>query len=111
MVVIGNPPYSNFGMMNKGEWILQLLADYKTGLNETKLNLDDDFIKFIRFAQWRIDTNKEGVVGLVTNNTYLDGLTHRRMRECLMESFTDIYVLNLHGSSKKQEVCPDGEER
>ena len=108
MVVIGNPPYSNFGMMNKGEWILQLLADYKTGLNETKLNLDDDFIKFIRFAQWRIDTNKEGVVGLVTNNTYLDGLTHRRMRECLMESFTDIYVLNLHGSSKKQEVCPDG---
>lgn len=108
MVVIGNPPYSNFGMMNKGEWILQLLADYKTGLNETKLNLDDDFIKFIRFAQWRIDTNKEGVVGLVTNNSYLDGLTHRRMRECLMESFTDIYILNLHGSSKKQEVCPDG---
>ncbi|HEY5234234.1 MAG TPA: type ISP restriction/modification enzyme [Verrucomicrobiae bacterium] len=108
MVVIGNPPYANFGMMNKGEWILQLLEDYKTDLNETKLNLDDDFIKFIRFAQWRIDTNKEGIVGLVTNNTYLDGLTHRRMRECLMESFTDIYVLNLHGSSKKKEVCPDG---
>ncbi len=108
MVIVGNPPYANFGMMNKGEWILQLLADYKTGLNETKLNLDDDFIKFIRFSQWRIDTNKEGIVGLVTNNTYLDGLTHRRMRECLMESFTDIYVLNLHGSSKKREVCPDG---
>ncbi len=108
MVIVGNPPYANFGMMNKGEWILQLLADYKTGLNETKLNLDDDFIKFIRFSQWRIDTNKEGIVGLVTNNTYLDGLTHRRMRECLMESFTDIYVLNLHGSSKKKEVCPDG---
>jgi len=108
MVVIGNPPYSNFGMMNKGEWILRLLADYKTGLDETKLNLDDDFIKFIRFAQWRIDTTKQGIAGLVTNNTYLDGLTHRRMRQCLMESFTDIYVLNLHGSSKKQEVCPDG---
>lgn len=108
MVIVGNPPYANFGMMNKGEWILQLLADYKSGLNETKLNLDDDFIKFIRFSQWRIDTNKEGIVGLVTNNTYLDGLTHRRMRECLMESFTDIYVLNLHGSSKKKEICPDG---
>ena len=108
MVVIGNPPYANFGMMNKGKWILNLLDEYKTGLNETKLNLDDDFIKFIRFAQWRIDTNKEGVVGLITNNTYLDGLTHRRMRESLMESFTDIYVLNLHGSAKKQEVCPDG---
>jgi predicted helicase len=108
MAVIGNPPYANFGMMNKGEWILRLLADYKTGLNETKLNLDDDFIKFIRFAQWRIDTTQQGIAGLVTNNTYLDGLTHRRMRECLMESFTDIYVLNLHGSSKKREACPDG---
>ena len=108
MVVIGNPPYSNFGRMNRGEWILKLLADYKTGLNETKLNLNDDFIKFIRFAQWRIDTTQKGIAGLVTNNTYLDGLTHRRMRECLMESFTDIYVLNLHGSSKKMDACPDG---
>ncbi|MBI4670236.1 MAG: N-6 DNA methylase [Chloroflexi bacterium] len=55
MVVIGNPPYSNFGQMNRGDWILGLLDDYKKGLNEKKLNLDDDFIKFMRFAQWRID--------------------------------------------------------
>ena len=80
VVVLGNPPYSNFGQMNRGEWILRLLQDYKKDLNETKLNLDDDFIKFIRFAQWRIERTGEGIVGFVTSNTYLDGLTHRRMR-------------------------------
>ena len=108
VVVLGNPPYSNFGQMNRGEWILRLLRDYKEGLNETKLNLDDDFIKFIRFAQWRIERTGEGIVGFITSNTYLDGLTHRRMRECLLSAFNEIYVLNLHGSSKKQEVAPNG---
>src|SRR5664280_1274529 len=108
VVVLGNPPYSNFGQMNRGEWILRLLRDYKEGLNETKLNLDDDFIKFIRFAQWRIERTGEGIVGFITSNTYLDGLTHRRMRECLLTALNEIYVLNLHGSSKKQEAAPDG---
>ncbi|MCX6909277.1 MAG: N-6 DNA methylase, partial [Verrucomicrobia bacterium] len=107
-VVLGNPPYANFGMMNKGEWIQNLLADYKKGLKEKKLNLDDDFIKFIRFAQWRVEKTGHGIVGFVTSNTYLDGLTHRRMRECLMETFNEIFILNLHGSSKKQETSPDG---
>jgi predicted helicase len=108
VVVLGNPPYSNFGQMNRGEWILRLLRDYKKDLHETKLNLDDDFIKFIRFAQWRIERSGEGIVGFITSNTYLDGLTHRRMRECLLTAFNEIYVLNLHGSSKKQEAAPDG---
>ncbi|MDX9972774.1 MAG: type ISP restriction/modification enzyme, partial [FCB group bacterium] len=108
LVVLGNPPYSNFGQMNRGNWILNLLEDYKAGLNEKKLNLDDDFIKFIRFAQWRIERTGEGIVGFITNNAYLDGLTHRRMRECLLETFNEIYILNLHGSSKKKEVAPDG---
>ena len=108
LVVLGNPPYSNFGQMNRGEWILRLLRDYKKDLNETKLNLDDDFIKFIRFAQWRIERTGGGMVGFITNNAYLDGLTHRRMRECLLTTFNEIYVLDLHGSSKKPEAAPGG---
>jgi predicted helicase len=108
LVVLGNPPYSNFGQMNRGQWILGLLQDYKKDLNETKLNLDDDFIKFIRFAQWRIERTGHGVIGFISSNTYLDGLTHRRMRECLMETFNEIHILNLHGSAKKKEVSPDG---
>jgi predicted helicase len=108
MVVLGNPPYSNFGMMNKGAWIRGLLEDYKKDLNEKKINLDDDFIKFIRFGQWRIDQTGQGILAFITNNTYIDGITHRRMRQSLMESFADIYILNLHGNSKKGETSPDG---
>jgi len=108
MVIVGNPPYSNYGRMNRNPWILRLLDDYKRGLHEKKLNLDDDFIKFIRFAQWRIEQTGYGVLGFITNNTYVDGITHRRMRESLMETFDTIYILNLHGDSRKAERCPDG---
>lgn len=108
LVVLGNPPYSNFGRMNRGKWILSLLDDYKRGLHEKKINLDDDFIKFIRFAQWRIENTGHGIIGLITNNTYLDGITHRRMRECLMNTFNEIYILNLRGDLRKKETVPDG---
>jgi hypothetical protein len=108
LVVLGNPPYSNFGRQNRNDFILGLLADYKRGLKEKKINLDDDFIKFLRWAQWRISETGLGVIGYITNNVYLDGLTHRRMRESLLETFDEIYVLNLHGSAKKQETTPDG---
>ncbi len=108
LVVLGNPPYANFGRQNRNEFILGLLEDYKRGLNEKKLNLDDDFIKFLRWAHDRIERTGSGIIGFITNNVYLDGLTHRRMRESLLETFDEIYVLNLHGSSKKQETAPDG---
>jgi predicted helicase len=106
--VVGNPPYSNFGQMNRNEWILSLLRDYKKGLDERKLNLDDDFIKFIRFAQFEIDGSRQGILAFISNNTYVDGITHRRMRQSLMESFHKIRILDLHGSAKRRDRCPDG---
>jgi predicted helicase len=105
MVVLGNPPYS-VSSLNRGEWIDALLEDYKRDLHEKKLNMDDDYIKFIRFAQWRIVQTGHGILGFITNSSYLDGLTHRRMRECLLESFSQIYILNLHGSSRRGEHTP-----
>ncbi|HEY9772160.1 MAG TPA: type ISP restriction/modification enzyme [Coleofasciculaceae cyanobacterium] len=107
MVVIGNPPYS-VSSANSSEWISNLIKDYKKDLTEKKLNLDDDFIKFIRAAQWRIDSTGHGIVSFISSNTFLDGITHRRMRESLMNSFDDIWTLDLHGSIKKKEKCPDG---
>ncbi len=107
MVVIGNPPYS-VSSQNRGDWISRELNEYKKGLNERKTNLDDDFIKFFRFAQWRIERTGYGILAFVTNNTYLDGVTHRKMRESLFELFDDIYILDLHGSSRKNEMSPDG---
>lgn len=108
LVVTGNPPYSNFGQMNNGEWILNLLKDYKKDLDETKINLDDDFIKFMRFAQWKLKKTGQGIFAMITSNTFIDGITHRQMRRSLFEDFDEMYIYNLHGSKRKVEVSPDG---
>jgi predicted helicase len=107
MVILGNPPY-NVSSQNKGEWIGELIKDYKKNLGERKINLDDDYIKFIRFSQYLIEKNGEGIIGMITNNSYIDGITHRQMRKFLLEAFDDIYILDLHGNVKKKETAPDG---
>lgn len=107
LVMMGNPPYSNYssGVVKEGyQWIKNLLNDYKEGLNETKINIDDDYIKFLRYAQWKIDKNGFGVVGVITNNSYLDGITHRIMRKSLLNTFDEIYILNLHGNKRRLET-------
>jgi predicted helicase len=107
MCVIGNPPYA-VSSSNKGEWIQNLIKDYKKDLNEKKINLDDDYIKFIRYGQYLINKNGSGILAYISNNSFLDGITHRQMRKYLTESFSKIYIINLHGNSKKQESSPDG---
>ena len=107
MCVIGNPPYA-VSSTNKNDWIQNLITDYKKDLNERKINLDDDYIKFIRYGQHFIDKNGSGVLAYISNNSFIDGITHRQMRKNLLESFDKIYILNLHGNAKKEEVCPDG---
>lgn len=108
MVVVGNPPYS-VSSSNKSVWIMNLIEDYKKNLNEKNIQpLSDDYIKFIRFAENLVEKNQTGVVAMITNNSFIDGVTHRQMRKHLLKTFDDIYVLNLHGSSKKKEKAPDG---
>ncbi len=107
MVVIGNPPYS-ISSANKGDWIQNLIKVYKKDLNEKKINIDDDYIKFIRFAEYFIEKNKTGIVAMITNNSFIDGITHRQMRKHLLETFDDIYILDLHGNSKKKEKALGG---
>jgi predicted helicase len=70
--------------------------------------LQDDYVKFIRFGQWRIKETGEGILGFITNHSYLDNPTFRGMRQSLMKTFSDIYILNLHGNAKKKELTPDG---
>lgn len=102
-VVIGNPPYANFGRLNKIEWISNLIEDYKRGLQERKINLDDDYIKFIRYMQYLIQMTGQGIISIITNNSYLDGITHRKMRHDLADLFDKIFILNLHGNLIKKE--------
>jgi predicted helicase len=107
MCIIGNPPYS-ISSTNKSKWIESLIKDYKKDLNEKKLNLDDDYIKFIRFGQHFIDKNENGVLAYISNNSFIDGITHRQMRKNLLESFDKIYILDLHGNARKKETSLDG---
>ena len=108
-VVIGNPPYS-VKSGNKGFWISELLKIYKAGLNERKINLDDDYIKFIRYAEYLIKMSGKGIFCCISNNSFLDGITHRQMRKTLIDTFDSIYVLDLHGSTTRREISSDGKQ-
>ena len=112
LVVLGNPPYSGHSS-NIGDWISKEIKAYfqvdgkPLGEKNPKW-LQDDYVKFIRFAQWKIDQAGEGVLGFITNHSYLDNPTFRGMRQSLMQSFDEIYLLDLHGNSLKKEKCSDG---
>jgi hypothetical protein len=114
LVVLGNPPYSGHSS-NIGDWISKEIKTYyqvdgkPLGEKNPKW-LQDDYVKFIRFAQWKIDQAGEGVLGFITNHSYLDNPTFRGMRQSLMTSFDHMYLLDLHGNSLKKERCPDGSE-
>ena len=120
LVILGNPPYPRSsanpsrdadGTLN---FIGRLIEDYKTvdGTPMAEQNfqaLQGDYVKFVRWAQWRIDKNGEGVIGYIVNNGFLSGIIFRGMRQSLMNSFNTIYCFNLHGSSRIGEIIPDGE--
>jgi predicted helicase len=112
LVILGNPPYSGHSA-NTGDWITAQIQTYKTVdgkplAERTSKWLQDDYVKFIRFAQWKIDQIGEGLLGFITNHSYLDNPTFRGMRQSLMNSFDEIYLLDLHGNSLKKEKAPDG---
>ncbi|MBU1130735.1 N-6 DNA methylase [Patescibacteria group bacterium] len=137
LAIVGNPPYSGisqnpvetivFENIKNGKtkkkkiktWIGDLIEDYKytegdrnngKHFKEKKHWLGDDYVKFIRFGQWKIDHNGDGVLALITNHSYLDNPTFRGMRWQLMNSFDEIYVLNLHGNSKTEKTNINGEK-
>ncbi len=112
MVVLGNPPYS-YKSANTSEWISTLVRDYyqAEGLPLGERNpkgLQDDYVKFIRLGQWHINHTGAGILAFINNNGYLDNPTFRGMRQSLLREFDTIYILNLHGNSRKQERAPDG---
>ena len=109
LVVLGNPPYS-VSSENKSEFIEKLMADYKREVKKERniQPLSDDYIKFIRFAHWKISQTGKGIFGYISNNSYLSGVIHRGMRKELLSTFDEIYILNLHGSSRIGEKTPEG---
>ncbi|MDW7679700.1 MAG: type ISP restriction/modification enzyme, partial [bacterium] len=119
LVILGNPPYSGISA-NINEWTEKLLKEdingcqsyYKVDgepLGEKNPKwLQDDYVKFLRFAQWKIRSSGYGIVGMITNHSYLDNPTFRGLRQSLMKTFDEIYILDLHGNSLKKETTPEG---
>ncbi len=125
LVVTGNPPYSKKSK-NTGIWITKLLKGHDTTAKEQTKNqpnyymvdglrlkerqnwLRDDYVKFIRFAQWKMQYVESGVIGIITNHTFLDNITFRGMRQSLLNSFDQLYFLDLHGSAKQEGNIPEG---
>jgi predicted helicase len=112
-VVIGNPPYSGISS-NMSEFAQHIVDAYKyvdgAALNERKLWLQDDYVKFIRTSQTTIEAASIGVFGFITNHGYLDNTTFRGMRQSLMNTYGSLRVLDLHGNTTKSEQSPDGLE-
>ncbi len=119
LVIMGNPPYSGISS-NINDWTDKLLKTEIDGaqsyyevdgkpLGERNPKwLQDDYVKFLRFAQWKIEKAGFGIVAMITNHSYLDNPTFRGMRQSLTKTFDEMYILDLHGNLLKKETCPDG---
>ena len=104
LAIVGNPPYFHGKSKAIPGLIDKELSVYKNDLNEKNIRpISDMYIKFIRFAEWKMEQTGQGIVGIITNNSFLDGVTHRQMRKHLYETYDEIYILNLHGNSRKGE--------
>jgi hypothetical protein len=133
LAIIGNPPYSGHSQTASTEkytrahkkdktreitdtrdtWIGDLLrayykADGKPLREKNPKWLQDDYVKFIRFAQWKMESVERGIVAIITNHAFLDNPTFRGMRQSLMKTFNRLYFLDLHGNLKKKERAPNG---
>ena len=112
LVIMGNPPYA-YESKNTGTWISNKIQDYYV-VDGHKLDeknpkgLQDDYVKFIRFAQDKMDQVAEGIVAIITNHSFLDNPTFRGMRQSLMQTFQQMYFIDLHGNAKKKEKTPEG---
>jgi predicted helicase len=121
LVVMGNPPYSGHSA-NRGQWMDDLQHGIVDGVGVPSYYevdgaplgeknpkwLKNDYVKFICFGQWRIARNGEGILAFITDHGYLDNPTFRGMRQSLLKTFSEIYILDLHGGSKKKEKTPQG---
>lgn len=123
LVILGNPPYQGHSK-NESLFIDGLIRPYffndgdesKGKLNDIKLSkwIRNDYVKFFRFAQWKIDEAPDtpplnhGIVALITDHSWLTSRVYAGMRAHLLRHFSHAYIADLHGNSRKREFPPDG---
>jgi predicted helicase len=110
IAIIGNPPYNSSSQneFHKDNELLKFHANYKCKDETNSKSVQDDYIKFIAFAHKKINDASRGVIGVIVNNSFLKGLTHRKMRNELMKDFDKIYIIDLHGNARIGETAEDG---
>src|SRR5205823_1456305 len=114
-IVVGNPPYSLWSQ-NLSDAARAIVDPYRAvdgvpirerGALQFEKILQDDYVKFFRFAQSQIDDAGCGVLGIITNHSFLDNPTLRGMRNSLLQSLDNVLCVNLHGNTSKKERSPD----
>ncbi len=104
-VVLGNPPYSG-ASVNRSPWIEREMERYKSTVRAQERQiqrLSNDYVKFMRLAEWAVMRAGAGVVGVITDRGWLEGILFRDMRAALLETFDRLRVLDLHGEAREEE--------
>ncbi|MCQ2639691.1 N-6 DNA methylase [Helicobacter pylori] len=96
------------GSKNALKELKQLHSKYKLQNEKNPKWLLDDYVKFMRFAQNKIESLGHGLFGFISNNAFLDNPTFRGLRRSLLECYDELYILNLHGNARKKEETPQG---
>ncbi len=96
------------GNKNALKALKSLHSKYKLQNERNPKWLLDDYVKFMRFAQNKIESLGHGLFGFISNNAFLDNPTFRGLRRSLLECYDELYILNLHGNARKKEETPQG---
>jgi len=104
-VIMGNPPYSGRQKSQNDENENEVHAKLNKRIEQTYLSdtaatashsVYDSYIKAIRWATDRL-SNENGVIGFITQNSYIDNHSLDGVRKTLYKEFNHIYILNLKG--------------
>ncbi|MGH6804917.1 MAG: type ISP restriction/modification enzyme, partial [Methyloceanibacter sp.] len=113
LVILGNPPYNGFAGIAIAEEH-DLTQAYRTTRRAPKpegQGLNDLYVRFFRMAERRIVEKKpgRGVVCLISNYSWLDGLSFTGMREHYLGAFDRIWIDCLNGDKYKTgKLTPEG---
>jgi predicted helicase len=115
-VVLGNPPYSKISS-NLTDEARAIVEGYRyvagerikeRGALQFEINLQDDYVKFVRWCESRLARSGRGILGMITNSGYLSAPTLRGMRYSLKQTFQRISVVDLHGHLAKAGRSANG---
>ncbi len=115
LVILGNPPYNGYAGIAQIEEERDLKEAYRgqvTGVPKPQgQGLNDLYIRFFRVAERRVtrEPGGEGIICFISNNNWLDGLSHPSMRSHYLHAFRRVFIDNLNGDKfRTGKTTPEG---